>query len=94
MRIAMMRITPPARIRKLSNDQSGQAIVFGTLTFFMLVLSVVVIYSVGAVVAKRIQLQQAADAAATAGAQIEANTVSSIAWMNDAMAYIYYNVCR
>ncbi len=75
-------------------DESGQAIVFGALTLFMLVLTVVVVYNVGAVVAERMQMQQAADAAATAGAQIEANAVSSIAWMNDGMAYIYYNVCR
>ncbi len=75
-------------------DESGQAIVFGVLTLFMLVLTIVVVYNVGAVVAERIQLQQAADAAATAGAQIEANAVSSIAWMNDGMAYIYYNICR
>ena len=75
-------------------DESGQAIVFGALTLFMLVLAVVVVYTVGAVVAERIQLQQAADAAATAGAQIEANAISSIAWMNDGMAYIYYNICR
>ena len=66
-------------------DESGQAIVFGALTLFILVLAVVVVYNVGAVVAERMQLQQAADAAATAGAQIEANAISSIAWMISAI---------
>ncbi len=82
------------RLRGLFFDEEGQVLVFGVLTLFMLALGVIIVYDAGAVVAKRVQLQQAADAAAMAGAQIEGNAISSIAWMNDGMAYIYYNVCR
>ena len=64
------------RLAGFSRDQEGQVLVFGALTLFMLVLGIMVVYDVGAVVTRRIQVQQAADAAATAGAQIEANALS------------------
>ncbi|MFC1671971.1 pilus assembly protein TadG-related protein [Planctomycetota bacterium] len=82
------------RLWRLFFDEDGQVLIFGVLTLFMLALGVVVVYDVGSVVAKRVQLQQAADAASAAGAQIEGNAISSVAWMNDGMAYIYYNICR
>ncbi len=74
--------------------RDGQILVFAAMSLFALVLAGLIVYDVGVVVAEKIRLQHAADAAAMAGAQIEANAVSTIAWLNDGMAYVYYNTCR
>ena len=41
-----------------------------------------------------IQLQGAADAAAYSGALVEAESLESIAFLNDGMAFVYYAECR
>lgn len=69
-------------------------LLIGALTFFMLVASIGMVARVGNLVRTRVQLQHAADAAALAGAQIQANSLSRIAWINDGMAFIYYKLLR
>ncbi len=79
---------------KLTRDQSGQTMVFGAISLFLLVTVTAMIFNVGQVVTHRTEMQNAADAAARTGAVTEANFVSTIAFLNDGMAYIYYNLMR
>ncbi len=75
-------------------NRSGQAMVFGALTLFCLISFAAAAFNVGQVSSRRIQVQSAADQAALAGAQVEADLLSEIAWINDGMAYVYYNLMR
>ncbi|MBI4576295.1 MAG: hypothetical protein HY722_08545 [Planctomycetes bacterium] len=75
-------------------DERGQSLVFGAITAFTLVLFVSLAFHVGRVTASRVRVQNAADASAYAGALVEANGLSAIAWLNDGMAYTYYRLMR
>lgn len=75
-------------------SRSGQAMVFGALTLFCLVSFAAAAFNVGQASSRRIQVQTAADQAALAGAQVEADILSEVAWINDGMAYVYYNLMR
>lgn len=68
--------------------------VFGAISLFILVSFTAMVFNVGQVVSHRVEIQNAADAAARSGALAEANLVSTIAFLNDGMAYIYYNMMR
>jgi hypothetical protein len=79
---------------KRFGDERGQTMVFGAIALFILVSFTALVFNVGQVVSSRIEVQNAADAAARAGALSEANMVSTIAFLNDGMAYLYYNLMR
>ncbi len=79
---------------RLLRDTNGQTMVFGAISLFILVTFTAMIFNVGQVVSHRIEVQNAADAAARSGALAEANLVSTVAFLNDGMAYIYYNMIR
>ncbi|HPD14548.1 MAG TPA: Tad domain-containing protein [Planctomycetota bacterium] len=85
-----MRLT----LKKLASDERGQALVFGALTLFMVAASVIFVADSGMVTSTRIQVQNAADECAYAGCLYEANVISSIAYLNEAMAYLYYDGVR
>ncbi|MFH1732426.1 MAG: pilus assembly protein TadG-related protein [Planctomycetota bacterium] len=68
--------------------------VFGAISLFILVSFTAMVFNVGQVVSHRVEVQNAADAAARSGALAEANMVSTVAFLNDGMAYIYYNMIR
>ncbi len=74
--------------------EGGQAMVFGALTLFCLVSFAAATFNVGQVSAHRIEMQNAADQAALAGAWVEADVLSEIGWINEGMAYVYYNLMR
>ncbi|MFC1806690.1 TadE/TadG family type IV pilus assembly protein, partial [Planctomycetota bacterium] len=76
-----------AKVRGLSSDQSGQALVFCALTAFMLASFVLFVAELG-------QVQNAADECAYGGSLYEANVISSVAYLNEAMAYMYYDGLR
>ena len=80
------------RTRRLGD--SGQGMVFGAISMFMLVFSAALCYNVGQVAGKRVEIQNAADAAVYSAVLVEANVVSNVAWLNDGMAFIYYNAMR
>jgi len=86
------------RIRRgaasLVSSESGQALVFGALTLFMLAAFVIFQVDMGRVSSTRIQVQNAADECAYGGALYEANVCSSVAYLNEAMAYLYYDALR
>lgn len=68
--------------------------VFGALTLFCLVSFAAAAFNVGQVSSRRMAMQTAADHAALAGAHVEADLLSEIAWINEGMAYVYYNLMR
>lgn len=75
--------------RRLYRDEGGQAIVFGAITMLFLVIAVIMVFQAGLLVDRRVQAQDAADAAAYSGACTKAMCVNSIEWLNSGMAYIY-----
>jgi hypothetical protein len=79
---------------KRLHGESGQTMVFGAISLFILVSFTALVFNVGQVVSHRVEMQNAADAAARSGALAEANLVSTVAFLNDGMAYIYYNMIR
>ncbi len=76
-------------IERLHRDESGQAMVFAAITMLFVVIAVIMIFQAGMLVDRRVQAQNAADAAAYSGAATKAMCVNSIEWLNDGMAYIY-----
>jgi hypothetical protein len=81
-------------LRRFLSDESGQGLIFGAVTLFVLVFCVSMVHNVGQVASERTNCQTAADAAAYSGVMVEADVVSSIAWMNEGMAYVYYHLMR
>jgi len=84
----------PSRQPGFWRDESAQALVVGALSMFFILPSVALVYNVAQLANRRVALQQAADAAAYSGALVEANTLSSLAVTNEAMAYAYYGMVR
>lgn len=80
--------------RRLCRDESGQAIVFGAITMLFVVIAVVMVFQAGLLVDRRMQAQDAADAAAYSGAATKAMCVNSIEWLNAGMAYVYRQMLR
>lgn len=80
--------------RRLHRGEEAQGMVFGAISLFMLAACIGLVHNSGVVTSRRIETQTAADAAAYAGSLVSANIISDIAWMNDGMAYVYYNMMR
>ena len=80
------------RCRELAVDSKGAALAV-TLAFVMpIYLLVIGIYGVGEVVRNKIELQNAADAAAYSAAVVQADYLSRIATVNKAMAWTYVDL--
>lgn len=84
----------PGWRRRVLLDEEAQALPFGAVSMFVLVLFACLVHDTGQVVASRIRMQNTADAAAYSGALVQANGVESIAWTNDAMAYLWFDLSR
>jgi hypothetical protein len=82
------------QLRRLDRDEEGSSLIFAALTLFSLALVIMYVYQIGLVTTDRIQIQNAADAAAYSAAQVEANALNSIGQVNDAMAYLNYLLLR
>ncbi|MHC5039535.1 MAG: flp pilus-assembly TadE/G-like family protein, partial [Planctomycetota bacterium] len=81
-------------LRRLAVEEKGQGLLFGVVSLFILCLCTAMVYNLGQVTNTRTRVQSAADSAALSGALVEADIGSSIAWMNDGMAYVYYHLMR
>lgn len=77
------------RLAELPRDESGQSALFAVLTMMLIVTVIAYEHNVGVTVTTRIRLQDAADAAAYSGAAVEANALSSIAWLNSCETYLH-----
>ncbi|MHC4777486.1 MAG: pilus assembly protein TadG-related protein [Planctomycetota bacterium] len=81
-------------LKRLAREENGQGLLFGVVSLFILCLCTAMVYNLGEVTTTRTRVQTAADSAALAGALVEADIASSIAWMNDGMAHVYYHLMR
>lgn len=81
-------------LRKLAEEEEGASLVFATITLFAVSMSIVFVYQMGLVSTDRLTVQNAADAAAYSAAQVEANSLNSIAQINDGMTYLNYVMLR
>ena len=79
---------------RFGREQRGQALVFGAVSLLLVAGFVALVYNVGRAAQRRVQVQMAADMTAYSGAAIKANALSSIGWINDGMAQVYYNMMR
>ena len=86
---------PPGRaLRRLAKDDSGAALAVTLGVFLFMWVLCCGVYSVGENVRRKIELQNAADAAAYSAALVQADTISRIAAINQAMAFTYINMVR
>ena len=80
------------KCRELVSDSRGAALAI-TLAFVMpIYLLVIGIYGIGEVVRNKIELQNAADAAAYSASVVQADYLSRIATVNKAMAWTYVDL--
>lgn len=74
---------------RLRHDQTGQGLIFGAFSGLLLVFCIVLCWNIGNITSQKIRAQNAVDAAVYSGAMVEANSVSTIAWLNNIMAFVY-----
>lgn len=77
-------------MRRFIEDERGQSLVFAVITLFGLAMMAMMILGVSESTGMQMRLQNAADAAAYSGAQVEADIVAQVAWMNEGMSPLYY----
>ncbi len=82
------------QLSRLDRDEEGSSLIFAAITLFSVTLTIMYVYQIGLVSTDRIQIQNAADAAAYSAAQVEANALNSIGQVNDAMTYLNYLMLR
>jgi len=81
-------------IVRLGRDESGAAFLVTLALFMFMFMLCSGVYTIGDMVRQRIELQNAADAAAYSAAVIQADTVSRVATINRAMAWTYLQMTR
>ena len=79
---------------RIHSDESGQSLVFAVITLMIVTFFAGSIYRVGFASSSRIKAQNAADATAISMALTEANALSALAWINEGMAAIHYQMMR
>ena len=82
------------KMMDLGRDESGVAFAFTVTVSLIIFLFGFAIYACGETVRQRIELQNAADAAAYSGALVQADTISRVAVINKAMAWNYVMMTR
>ena len=82
------------RSRELIGDESGVAFALTVTVAIVIFLFGFSVYAIGETVRERIELQNAADAAAYSGALVQADTISRVAVINKAMAWNYVMMTR
>jgi hypothetical protein len=79
---------------RLGKEESGAAFLVTLALFMFMFLLCSGVYTIGDMVRQRIELQNAADAAAYSAAVIQADTISRVATINRAMAWTYLQMTR
>ncbi len=86
---------PQSKIQNdLIGDERGQALLFAAASIMILVGFIAVVYNLGQITERRTEIQVAADNAVYSGAMVQANALSTIAWMNNGMAQVYQTMVR
>lgn len=81
-------------LKHASCDESGVAMVMTMALMLFMVVIASAGFATGNMVTKRVELQNAADAAAYSAAVVQADTLSRIAVINRAMSWTYVMMCR
>ncbi|MBF0198565.1 MAG: Tad domain-containing protein [Planctomycetes bacterium] len=81
-------------IKKLHRKESGSALILGVITMWFIVYFISMVGNVATGVANKMKAQMAADTAALSGARMMANTLSTMAWINDSRAMLHYYKMR
>lgn len=74
---------------RMHREEDGQVMLLALITAIFLVLVMAFPLNVGWTISKRLKLQNAADAAAYSAAVVQADGLSAIAWLNNAMSWCY-----
>jgi hypothetical protein len=74
---------------RMHREEDGQVMLLALVTAVFLVLIMAFPLNVGWTISKRLRLQNAADAAAYSAAVVQADGLSAIAWLNNAMSWCY-----
>ena len=82
------------KMTALAKDESGVALAFTLTVSLIIFLFGIAVYAVGETVRERMELQNAADAAAYSAALVQADTISRIAVINKAMSWNYVMMTR
>jgi Na+-transporting methylmalonyl-CoA/oxaloacetate decarboxylase gamma subunit len=83
-----------AQCRRLAKDESGVVLAFTVIVFLSLFVIACSVYAVGENIRQRIELQNAADAAAYSGAVVQADAISRVAAINKALAWTHVQMGR
>lgn len=79
---------------RLYRDESGVVLALSVVVFLMLFVIACAGYAIGETARQRVEIQNAADAAAYSGAITQADTLSRIAAINRAMGWTYAQLVR
>jgi len=79
---------------RLWKDESGVVLALTVVVFLSLFMMAVSVFAVGENIRQRIALQNAADAAAYSGSVIQADALSRLAILNQAMSWEYAQLCK
>ena len=83
-----------AAARRFARDESGVVLAFTVIVFLSLFVIACSVYGVGENIRQRIELQNAADAAAYSAAVVQADAVSRVAAINKALAWTHVQMGR
>src|SRR5574344_791877 len=81
-------------LKHLWKDDDGVALAFGITFFLLAFLLAMSVYAAGETVRRRMELQNAVDAAAYSGTVVQADTLSRVACVNQAMSWTYVMMNR
>ncbi len=81
-------------LKHLILNEDGVALAFGITFFLLAFLLGMSVYAAGETVRQRMELQNTADAASYSGAVIQADTLSRVACLNQAMSWTYVMMNR
>ena len=82
------------KLASLGSDEHGAILVITLAIFFFLFMLVSGVYTIGETVHRRIELQNACDAAAYSAAVVQADGLSRMSVVNRAMAWTYVQMVR
>ena len=83
-----------ANCRRLARDESGVVLAFTVIVFLSLFVIACSVYGVGENIRQRIELQNAADAAAYSAGVVQADALSRVAAINKALAWTHVQMGR
>ena len=81
-------------LRRVHQNENGQGLVFAAITLLFLTYFAGAVYRVGFLSSQKMKVQNCADAAAYSMALAQANGLSTLAWINEGMAAVHYQLMK